>query len=213
MIPLEIAAVALFLLALMSCRNDHCDELMYAPTNVLFYSEMDTSVSVEPTLLVLMGVGSDSVMNFSSQKSIQLKLDNANERCMFACAIVTDHSLCDTLFEGEELRLVGPGLNVVCSEKVESSSVLSLGDFSMLRYNRGGLSDTSYLVARPEIDTLVFDYSNQIEFVSAECGCLVSHTLKNVKFLHNGIGSISVVDSSVTNLSDAKNVKIYLENY
>lgn len=207
------ASVILSVAALSACKNDHCDELMFAPTNVLFYSEMDTSVSVGPALLVMRGVGTDSVMNFSSRESIQLKLDNDNERCMFACAVVTDHSLCDTLIEGETLRLVGPGLNLICPFKNESSDVLFLGDFDMVRYQREQLSDSSYLVARPEIDTLVFDYTNLVEFVSAECGCVVSHTLKNVKFLHNGIGSVVVSDSSVTNLSDAKNVKIYLENY
>jgi len=87
------------------------------------------------------------------------------------------------------------------------------GDFSAIRLLRWAIDESTLFLARPEIDTLVFDYTNTVELVSAECGCLVSHTLKNVRYLHNGIGTVAVVDSSVTNLSDAKNVKIYLENY
>lgn len=211
---LSVACAAV--LALSSCRNDHCDELMYAPTNILFYSEMDTSVAVDPAMMVLKGVGVDSVINCSKKSSVQIRLDNNNEQCMFACAVVTEHSISDTLFIGSPSRLVGNGLDrEVYSYSVdEVTGVVSIdGDFSAIRLLRWAIDESTLFLARPEIDTLVFDYTNTVELVSAECGCLVSHTLKNVRYLHNGIGTVAVVDSSVTNLSDAKNVKIYLENY
>lgn len=202
-------------LALSSCRNDHCDELMYAPTTLLFYSEMDTSVTVEPAMLVLKGVGSDSVMNCSKHSSVQLRLDNRDEHCMFACAVVTAHSANDYMSVGSSVRLTGDGVEMEFPSYTldEETGVITFEGSDEVRLMRWPDDDSTFVVARPEVDTLVFDYTNTVEFVSAECGCFVSHVLKNVKFLHNGIGTVSVVDSTVTNLSDAKNVKIYLENY
>jgi len=203
------------LLSLPACKNDHCDELMYAPTTLLFYSEMDTSVSVDPVLLVLKGVESDSVMNCSKQSSVQLRLDNRTERCMYSCAVVTDHSAYDFLYAGSSVRLTGEGVDLEFPSYTldEATGVITFEGSDEVRLMRWSEDDTTFVVSRPEVDTLVFDYTNTVEFVSAECGCFVSHVLKNVKFLHNGIGTVSVVDSTVTNLSDAKNVKIYLENY
>ena len=203
------------LMTLPACKNDHCDELMYAPTTLLFYSEMDTSVTVEPALLVLKGVGIDSVMNCSKQSTIQLRLDNRDERCMFACAVVTDHSVSDYMSVNSSVRLTGDGVDLEFPSYTldEATGVITFEGSDEVRLMRWSEDDSTFVVARPEIDTLVFDYTNTVEFVSAECGCFVSHVLKNVKFLHNGIGTVSVVDSTVTNLSDAKNVKIYLENY
>ncbi len=203
------------LMTLPACKNDHCDELMYAPTTLMFYSEMDTSVSVNPMLLVLKGVESDSVMNCSKESSIQLRLDNRVERCMYSCAVVTDHSAYEFLYAGSSVRLRGEGVDLEFPSYTldETTGVITFEGSDEVRLMRWSEDDTTFVVSRPEIDTLVFDYTNTVEFVSAECGCFVSHVLKNVKFLHNGIGTVSVVDSTVTNLSDAKNVKIYLENY
>ena len=211
-----LVALCVAMLCLSSCRNDHCDELMYAPTTVLFYSEMDTSVAVSPYLLVLKGVGTDSIINCSGKSSAQVRLDNDNERCMFACAVVTDHSAYDTLFLGSSVRLAGNwgSLSFPSCKIDEGTKVVTFDDdFYTTRLLRWPIDDSTYWVSRPEFDTLVFDYTNTVQFVSAECGCFVSHVLKNVKYLHNGIGSVLVVDSTVTNLSDAQNVKIYLENY
>lgn len=209
------SVVSLASVALSSCKNDHCDELMYAPTTILLYSEMDTSAAVTPALLVLKGVGVDSVMNCSNQSSIQLRLDNRVEQCMFTCAVVTDHSAYDFMYVGSTVRLKGEGVDMEFpSYKVdEATGVVSFEGSDEVRLMRWAENDTTFVLLRPEVDTLVFDYTNTVEFVSAECGSFVSHGLKNVKFLHNGIGTVSVVDSSVTNLSDAQNVKIYLENY
>lgn len=209
------AVASAALLALPSCKNDHCDELMYAPTTLSFYSEMDTSVAVSPALLVLKGVGTDSMLNCGLQSSIQLRLDNQAERCMYSCAVVTDHSAYEFLYVGSSVRLASERGDIEYpSYKLdEATGVITFEGSDEVRLLRWLQDDTTIVVSRPEIDTLVFDYTNTVEFVSAECGCFVSHVLKNVKFLHNGIGSISVVDSTVTNLSDAKNVKIYLENY
>ena len=209
------AVASAALLTLPSCKNDHCDELMYAPTTLSFYSEMDTSVAVSPALLVLKGVGTDSVLNCGLQPSIQLRLDNQAERCMYSCAVVTDHSSYEFLYLGSSVRLATEAGDVEFpSYKLdEATGVFTFEGSDEVRLLRWTLDDTTFVVSRPEVDTLVFDYTNTVEFVSAECGCFVSHVLKNVKFLHNGIGTVSVVDSTVTNLSDAKNVKIYLENY
>lgn len=202
------------LLLLSSCRNDHCDDLMYAPMNLLLYSEVDTSDVAEPTLLLIQGVGADSVIDATSESMVELLLDNNSDRCAFAFAVVTPHAEVDTFFFSEEqCRVVGPGFDEVYSSFEKKENVCFFDGIRCARLIDEELSDTSFLVLRPDLDTLEFEYDNKIEFVSAECGCVTNHHLKNVKFIHNGIGSVVVADSTVTNLSDAKNVKIYLENY
>lgn len=205
----------LVMVSLLSCRNDHCDDLMFAPTNLFFYSEMDTSVAVEPYGLFIKGVGVDTVIDVDDESMVQIFLNNAQEECRFAFAVTSEHSLSDTLYFGDNAyRLVGEGLDVSYSsyEKVGDAYIFN-GDFNTASVFDRKLEEGVYLMTRPEVDTLVLSYTNLVEFVSAECGCLTTHRLKDVKFLHNGIGSVAVVDSVVTNLSDAKNIKIYLENY
>lgn len=202
------------LLSLVSCRNNHCDDLMYAPTNVLFYSEVDTSVAAQPMFLMIQGVGADSVIDVTWKSSVELLLDNKNERCSFAFAVITQNSKTDTLsFMGEQCRISGPDLDVTYPSFEEKNGSYFFDGLKCVRLLGAPLSDTSFLCLRPDMDTLEFEYDNSIDFVSAECGCVVNHHIKNVKFIHNGIGSVIVTDSTVTNLSDAKNVKIYLENY
>ncbi len=197
-----------------SCRNNHCDELMYAPMNVLFYSEVDTSLAAQPMSLIIRGVGTDSVIDATWKTSVELLLDNKKERCAFAFAIVTPHADVDTLFfSGDQCRISGAGVDEVYTSFEEKNGSYFFDGMKTYRMLGAAISDTSYLSLRPDFDTLVFEYDNMIDFVSAECGCVTTHHLKNVNFVHNGIGSVTVVDSTVTNLSDAKNVKVYLENY
>lgn len=211
---IRCAWMSLITLLLSSCRNNHCDDLMYAPMNVLLYSEVDTSMAAQPMFLVIQGVNADSVIEASSKSTVELLLDNRNEMCSFAFAIITPHAEMDTLFfSGNQCRVVGPGFDEVYSSFEEKYGAYFFDGINCVRLPDVALSDTSYLSLRPELDTLEFEYDNKIDFVSAECGCVTNHHLKNVKFIHNGIGSVIVVDSTVTNLSDAKNVKIYLENY
>lgn len=204
------------LVALSACRNDHCDDLMFAPTNILFYSEVDTSVMVRPYALYIQGVGVDSIIHVDEKNMVEVALDNSSESCRFAFAVTSEHSLSDTLYLSDEgYRLVGEKLNVTYGsyERVGSNALIFDDDFNTIRVLNREIEENVYLMDRPEVDTLVFQYTNLIEFVSAECGCLTTHRIKDVRFLHNGIGTVAVVDSVVTNLSDAKNIKLYLENY
>lgn len=202
-------------ISFFSCRNDHCNELMFAPTNLFFYSEVDTSVTVGPYALYIQGVGVDSVIDASEKSMVQIALDNSKENCRFAFAVISEHSLTDTLYFNEDsYRVVGEGVDQSYSscEKLGNAYFFE-GDFNSMRIFDRELDSAVYLMTRASVDTLVIDYSNRVDFVSAECGCLTTHKLKNIKFLHNGIGTVVVEDSTVTNLIDAKNVKIYLENY
>lgn len=209
-----IGAIAV-MVSLAACRNDHCDDLMYAPMNIYFYSEIDTSETVNPYALILKGVGVDTVIDASDENMVQLALDNGQESCRFAVAVTSEHSPADTFyFSDDNYRIVGEGIDATYSsyEKIGDAYLFD-GDFSTVRVFDKELEEGIYLMARPSVDTLLFTYTNRVEFVSAECGCFTSHRLKSVNFIHNGIGTVSVVDSIVTNLSDAKNIKIYLENY
>lgn len=198
----------------LSCRNDHCDDLMYAPTNLFFYSEVDTSVLVKPYDLFMQGVGTDSLIMIDNDEMVSISLDNAKESCQFAFAVTSEHSLRDTLsITDDSYHLTGEGLDRTFPSVQNVGNAFFFESFDNVWVLDEKIDDETFVVLRPEVDTLVMEYTNLLEFVSAECGCLTTHRLKSVKFLHNGIGTVSVVDSIVTNLSDAKNIKIYLENY
>lgn len=59
------------------------------------------------------------------------------------------------------------------------------------------------------IDTIDFYHVNTEEFISLECGCIVTNTLVGVAQTTNRIDSIVVVSPDV-NLQSKNNIKIYL---
>lgn len=59
------------------------------------------------------------------------------------------------------------------------------------------------------VDTIDFYHVNTDEFISLECGCIVTNTLVGVAQTTNRIDSIVVVSPEV-NLQSVNNIKIYL---
>ncbi len=68
------------------------------------------------------------------------------------------------------------------------------------------LQDTSIVAI---LDTIDFHHQNSEEFISLECGCVVTNTLVGISQTTNAIDSIVVVSPEV-NLQSKNNIKIYL---
>ena len=68
------------------------------------------------------------------------------------------------------------------------------------------LVDTSYVTTK---DTIDFHHTNSEEFISIECGCIVTNLLTGVAQTTHHIDSIIVVSPEV-DLQSKNNIKIYL---
>jgi hypothetical protein len=66
--------------------------------------------------------------------------------------------------------------------------------------------ETDYIF---QTDTIDIYHTNTEEFISLECGCVVSNTIVGVAQTTNRIDSIIVVSPEV-NLQSGNNIKIYL---
>ena len=66
--------------------------------------------------------------------------------------------------------------------------------------------DTSYVITK---DTIDFHHTNSEEFISIECGCIVTNLLTGVAQTTHHIDSIIVVSPEV-DLQSKNNIKIYL---
>lgn len=66
--------------------------------------------------------------------------------------------------------------------------------------------DTNYVTT---IDTIDFYHANTEEFISLECGCIVTNTIVGVMQTTHRIDSVVIVSPEV-NLQSGNNIKIYL---
>lgn len=66
--------------------------------------------------------------------------------------------------------------------------------------------DTNYVTT---VDTIDFYHTNEEEFISIECGCIVKNSITGVAQTTHRIDSIVVVSPEV-NLQSKNNIKIYL---
>lgn len=196
-----------------SCNNDHCDESMYAPLGLSFYSELDTSVQVTPPYLLVKGVGSDSLMSLGGAQRIYIPLNpNLNEsRFLWVMepadgAAPVDIST-DTVWSGQKLervRYLLDGRDLVLHKIVGDAYVF--GGDTIFFYQKGFFYE-------PCQDTLNVSYDLHQEFLSGECGYLTTFYLKSLRFSSDKVGEIMITNRSVTNKYNERHVNIYLENY
>lgn len=66
--------------------------------------------------------------------------------------------------------------------------------------------DTNYVTT---IDTIDFYHTNEQEFISLECGCIITNSLVGVAQTTHRIDSVVIVSPEV-NLQSSNNIKIYL---
>ena len=75
-----------FVIVLTSCSNEHCDEVMYAPLIVDFFTEYDDTPA-QPSCFMAIGIGTDSVLDFSGKTRMELPLNMTSNISEYAVAI------------------------------------------------------------------------------------------------------------------------------
>jgi hypothetical protein len=214
------------LLLSSSCSNDHCSEPMYAPLVVSFYSEIDTSRQVAPAYMAIEGLGTSSFHNVSGKDTIHLSLRKFEENSRFRFFTAYQNSpeevwtyiedrpngLCPCETQSGYVPVYQSGETEIFICKEENPMLVVYRDSPSVYFlkERGTETLSAYI---PTENILVINYKNMQEFISAECGCLVTHRLENMDFQWDGIGEIIIKDQSVNNKYDERHVNIYLENY
>lgn len=200
--------------AFVSCDNEHCDDSMYCPMEISFYSQMDTSEKIAPPLLLMKGIGSDSIMNFSGKQQIYFPLNPNKETSQFVF-LMEPYS--------ENIKYVTVKTDTLRSEDEILSIKYYLNDEEIFIKNKIGKAymfsnDTICLFQdgnfyKPLLDTLNITSDLCHHFLSSECGYLTTFSLKKLKFSQRGVGFILIKNNSVTNKYNDRHVNIYLENY
>ncbi len=226
------AAVAVVLFLCASCITNHCNDSVYAPLNLTFYSEIDTAVAVTPSFFCLQGVGSDSIIFASGQNNVNLTLNDQQTSTDFVATITFSGSPVSVyLADSEAVFLPYWKTNVAGKLVLDSipSTYISLdgtarhyvthfksnyfvfddGSSNIL----AGQSDGYFYFQSPNTDTLRITHENTLEFVSAECGCMNTHTIKQAVFLHKGVASAQIVNPLINNQNYESHIKLFLENY
>jgi len=216
-----------FLFFISSCSNNHCVEPMYAPLVVSFYSEMDTSLQISPRFLTIEGVGSYNFTNVSGRNSVNLYLKKFDESTSFLFTFAHDESKIDTFIFVEKVSNSfspcgnpnGDSISVykkdgnfffLCNEVNNALIVYGEGPEVLFLQNRA--QDTLF-VLEPTRDVLSVKHSNTQVFVSAECGCLTTFNIDEVRHTSNNIRDVLITNKSVTSAYNERHIRIYIENY
>jgi hypothetical protein len=119
--------------------------------------------------------------------------------------IVTDAYDEENLTDSISIQGVGSDSLIVDNELVRNIIGLPLKNFS---------DSTAFVfhLQNQIADTVNFIYENEQSFLSFECGCLVFHTLKDVKFSRHNIDSVIIKNDYVALGNKDANVKIYFHN-
>jgi hypothetical protein len=215
------------LLFISSCSNNHCVEPMYVPLVVSFYSEMDTTLQVSPGFLLIEGVGSDSLMNASGSNSVHLSLKKFDESTSFLFTFA--HSRIDTFVlvgkvgtfdspcgnpNGDSVSVYKKNNNIfyLCNQTSNILIVSGERPEPEVLFFRKVIQDTLF-VSELISDVLSIKHSNTQVFVSAECGCLTTFYLDEVRHTQNNIRDYLITNRSVTSKFNEKHIRIYIENY
>lgn len=204
----------LFIMSLFSsCINDHCNENLYAPLNITFYSELDTSVQATPSFLLIQGVGTDSLINASWLSNVNVTLDATKQESYFAMTQSTSTELLRLIQLSKNTFITEDSSQFYTLDKVINESIHCFnGDFEQTCI-LAATEDSLFTFVKLKFDTLKITYNVSLEFVSAECGCMNTYTLKSADFTHKGFGSTLISNSLINSQSNEKHIRIYLENY
>lgn len=230
-----IGVVVAYIIAAMtfsSCVNNHCNEDMYTPLNLAFFSEIDTAQQVTPLFLTFQGIGVDSVLYASGTTNINLPLNSESNE--------VNYEVLMTFSASTQTVLVADSTQPFFSVKRQNSYGMTLTDsIPTCYYSLDGtkyyrlLTGSDYLFyfeegnplvlltkddpyvyfQNPTKDTLNIKYNKSLEFVSAECGCKNTYEITQASFKRGGVASIQINNPNVNSESNAKHINLYLENY
>ena len=225
--PAFFCLLTAFLFFISSCSNNHCTDPMYAPLVVSFYSEIDTSVQISPRFLVIEGIGSNDLMNVSGHNSVNLFLKKFEESTNFSFTFAHDESKIDTFIfvekinssispcgssNGDSISIYRKDNNLFCLCSQSNNALIVYGEGPEILFLQSTAPDTLFLF-EPTRDVLSIKHTNTQTFVSAECGCLTTFKLDEVRHTNNNIRDVLITDSSVTSAYNEKHIRIYIENY
>lgn len=212
--------------------NNHCNEDMYTPLNLAFYSEIDTAQQVSPLFLTFQGVGIDSILYASGTSSINLPLNSEADEVNYE-VLMTFSASSQTVLIADSTqpffsiqRQNTYGMTLTDSiptcyyslDKTQYYRMISGSDY-LFYFEEGKplvllTKDAPYVYFQnPTKDTLNIKYSKSLEFVSAECGCKNTYEIKEATFKRGGVASIQINNKNVNSESNAKHINLYLENY
>ena len=215
-------------LFLISCSNNHCDEPMYAPLIVSFYSEIDTSKQVPLKYLALESIGIPGFVNLSESSGVQLFLKKFDNSTGFSFFSANDQSRVDTLIflekrNSADCPCLNPGENQV-SVYQGNNNIFFLCNRAgnMLTFHKEQPDvmflkkenqDTLFVIKSAK-DILTVKYTTTQVFVSAECGCLTTFYIDELKqHTYNNITDALITNRSVTGNYNEKHIRLYFENY
>ena len=197
----------------ISCNNEHCDEVINTPLRIDLYKYSDTSQKATPKALIIQGIGTDSILDFSQESQINLPLNKNSNKSEYLIALMYDKEEWNTLKFITDNIFVDNATNDTLEVEKKVGDVYFTNGFNSAIYLSGNIDSVSYIYYTPLFDTLSIAYYNQNEFVSAECGCLSSQMLLNVEFKRDKIGDIELLHTLINNQNNEAQVKVFLNYY
>lgn len=209
----EAIVSLLFVSALFSsCVNDHCNENMYAPLNIGFYSEMDTSQQVGFQFIVTQGVGTDTAILATNIFDINLMLNPNQNTSLFAMGFPLPETDWCIQEEKNHFTSVSTGRSYTLNGTINDDIYLFNDQIEdSKKFLR--MEDSFFVFQKIKFDTLKITYDCTLEFVSAECGCRNTYKLKTAGFIHQGTGEAIISNPLIDSQNNEKHIRLYLENY
>jgi hypothetical protein len=188
---------------------------------------MDTAKQVSPKFLLIEGVGSYNLMNASGSNSVHLSLKKFEESTSFLFAFAHEESRIDTFLfvekisssispcgnsNGDSVSVYRKDDNIfyLCSQA--NNVLIVYGERPEALFLKNISQDTLF-VFESTSDVLSIKHSNTQVFVSAECGCLTTFYLDEVRHTQNNIRDYLITNRFVTSSYNERHIRIYIENY
>ncbi len=204
--------IMLCLAAPYSCtQNEICTQTMLSEVHVGFYGivveEDDDEDEMERRSVYMLhatGEGLDSLINADTTgvSAIDLQLSEQSDSCafLFRFSIVVDtiitYLVRDTIIENGSVP--------------DSISIITTDSLLMYSFPDTLSTKTQYITVDVS-DTLRFYYTRELTFVSTPCGFMYNYRLSDIKYTHNYIDTIFIIDPYISTLDD-ENIQILLYN-
>ena len=197
----------------ISCNNEHCDAVMNTPLRIDLYKYSDTTQKATPIALLLQGIGTDSILDFSQKSQINLPLNKNSNKSEYLIALMYNGAEENTLTFITDRIFVNNKTNDTLEIEKKVGDFYFTNGFNSAIYLSHNIDSVSYVYNTPIFDTLSITYYNQDEFISAECGCLSSQILLDVEFNRQRIGDIKKLHTLINNQNNEAQVEFFLNYY
>lgn len=198
--------IMLCLAALYSCtQNEICTKTMLSEVHVGFYGVEDDEL-VKRTIYIFRatGEGLDSLINADTTgvTEVDLQLSEQRDSCVFLFnySIVVDTMITyivrDTIIENGSVP--------------DSISIITTDSLLMYTFPDTLSAKVQYKTVEVS-DTLKFYYARELSFVSTPCGFIYNYRLSDIKYTHNYIDTVFIIDPYISTLDD-ENIQILLYN-